>query len=180
MDDNLRLQYLQAMGIDVWLASSETTFITALLANKGITDIAEKEHGQLYPWLVLLDEMDITSDMDILMTDLLTAMGLMRDQVCILPASRERRIMQSIVDSQPKMIVVMGERAAHDVLQTTLAINDLRGVKQAVLVGGASVAVTVTLSLAHLMQMPLDKRLVWQDMQFALKMFNEPITQETK
>lgn len=164
MDERLRLHYLQAMGIDVWLPQAKAASALAPSAK--------------YQWAVLLDAEALISDTDTLLNELLTAMALDRKQVLVMMFDHD--CMASIANIQPKMVVVMGEQAAQNLLQTTMAMAELRGVKHALSVGATSVSVVVSFSLTYLLQVAIDKRLAWQDMQLALKVFNGQVNQETK
>lgn len=164
MDERQRLHYLQAMGIDVWLSQAKAASALEPLAK--------------YQWVVLLDAEASISDTDTLLNELLTAMALNRERVLVMMLDHD--CMAAIANIQPEMVVVMGEQAAQNLLQTTTAIAELRGVKHALSVGAVNISVVVTFSLTYLLQVAIDKRLAWQDMQLALKVFNGQVNQETK
>lgn len=112
-----------------------------------------------------------------LLTDIIAAMGFDREQVCIGNINRcrppENRkpepdetaqcrpfILREIAVIKPKVIVVLGATAAHNLLQVTTPISKLRGNFQDYF----GVNVMPTFHPAYLLRDPHKKREVWEDM----------------
>lgn len=112
-----------------------------------------------------------------LLTDIIVAMGFQREQVCIGNINRcrppENRkpepdetaacrpfILREIAVIQPKVIVVLGATAAHNLLQVSTPISKLRGNFQDYF----GVKVMPTFHPAYLLRDPHKKKEVWEDM----------------
>jgi uracil-DNA glycosylase len=112
-----------------------------------------------------------------LLTDIIVAMGFEREQVCIGNINRcrppENRkpepdetaacrpfILREIAVIKPKVIVVLGATAAHNLLQVTTPISKLRGNFQDYF----GVKVMPTFHPAYLLRDPHKKKEVWEDM----------------
>lgn len=112
-----------------------------------------------------------------LLTDIIVAMGFQREQVCIGNINRcrppENRkpepdetaacrpfILREIAVIKPKVIVVLGATAAHNLLQVSTPISKLRGNFQDYF----GVKVMPTFHPAYLLRDPHKKKEVWDDM----------------
>ena len=112
-----------------------------------------------------------------LLTDIIVAMGFQREQVCIGNINRcrppENRkpepdetaacrpfILRAIAVIKPKVIVVLGATAAHNLLQVSTPISKLRGNFQDYF----GVKVMPTFHPAYLLRDPHKKKEVWEDM----------------
>lgn len=112
-----------------------------------------------------------------LLTDIIVAMGFTREQVCIGNINRcrppENRkpepdetaacrpfILREIAVIKPKVIVVLGATAAHNLLQVSTPISKLRGNFQDYF----GVKVMPTFHPAYLLRDPHKKKDVWEDM----------------
>jgi len=112
-----------------------------------------------------------------LLTDIIIAMGFQREQVCIGNINRcrppENRkpepdetaacrpfILREIAVIKPKVIVVLGATAAHNLLQVSTPISKLRGNFQDYF----GVKVMPTFHPAYLLRDPHKKKEVWEDM----------------
>ncbi|HQU92113.1 MAG TPA: uracil-DNA glycosylase [Pyrinomonadaceae bacterium] len=112
-----------------------------------------------------------------LLTDIIVAMGFSREQVCIGNINRcrppENRkpepdetaacrpfILREVAVIKPKVIVVLGATAAHNLLQVTTPISKLRGNFQDYF----GVKVMPTFHPAYLLRDPHKKKEVWEDM----------------
>ena len=112
-----------------------------------------------------------------LLTDIIIAMGFQREQVCIGNINRcrppENRkpepdetaacrpfILREIAVIKPKVIVVLGATAAHNLLQVSTPISKLRGNFQDYF----GVKVMPTFHPAYLLRDPHKKKEVWDDM----------------
>lgn len=112
-----------------------------------------------------------------LLTDIIIAMGFQREQVaigninrCRPPGNRKPEpdetaacrpfILREIAVIQPKVIVVLGATAAHNLLQIATPISKLRGSFQDYF----GVKVMPTFHPAYLLRDPHKKRDVWEDM----------------
>lgn len=112
-----------------------------------------------------------------LLTDIIVAMGFEREQVCIGNINRCRPpdnrkpepdetaacrpfILREIAVIKPKVIVVLGATAAHNLLQVSTPISKLRGNFQDYF----GVKVMPTFHPAYLLRDPHKKKEVWEDM----------------
>lgn len=121
-----------------------------------------------------------------LLTDIIAAMGFDREQVCIGNINRcrppENRkpepdetaqcrpfILREIAVIKPKVIVVLGATAAHNLLQVNTPISKLRGNFQDYF----GVKVMPTFHPAYLLRDPHKKREVWEDMKKVRDFLND-------
>ncbi len=112
-----------------------------------------------------------------LLTDIIVAMGFQREQVCIGNINRCRPpdnrkpepdetaacrpfILREVAVIKPKVIVVLGATAAHNLLQVSTPISKLRGNFQDYF----GVKVMPTFHPAYLLRDPHKKKDVWEDM----------------
>ena len=117
-----------------------------------------------------------------LLNNMLAAVGLPRNAVyisnvlkCRPPNNRDPKPEESalcrgylerqIALIQPKLIIVVGRIAAHNLLQVTTPLGRLRG--QLHQLPGSDIPVLVTYHPAYLLRQPLEKRKAWQDLQLA-------------
>jgi DNA polymerase len=123
-----------------------------------------------------------------LLDEMLYAAGYSRDQVYIanilkcrppgnrnpLPeevASCQDYLWQQIRMIRPKIILAVGGIAANSLLKTDARVGDLRGKVHRL--GEAKLPLVVTYHPAYLLRSPLEKRKVWDDLQFARKVYRD-------
>ena len=123
-----------------------------------------------------------------LLDSMLRAVGLSREQVFIanilkcrppnnrVPkpdevASCEDYLAQQIRTVQPKLILALGRVAAQNLLKTETPIGKMRGNRYRW--GDPAVPVVVTYHPAYLLRAPREKRKSWQDLQLAMKTYQE-------
>lgn len=123
-----------------------------------------------------------------LLNAMLLAIGLKREEVYIanvvkcrppndrdpLPeeaAACETYLKRQIALLQPKVILVVGRIAAHNLLKTDSTLGALRG-KQ-LRYADTGIPVVVTYHPAYLLRSPREKRKAWEDLQFARRVFSE-------
>ncbi|MCX7097505.1 MAG: uracil-DNA glycosylase [Methylococcales bacterium] len=218
MDNTLRLQYLEAMGIDVWLPRTLNTIapdagqphaeaiavddnwetLQAEVANCTrcalCTTRTQTVFGSGYhqaDWLVIgeapgqnEDEQGLpfVGNAGLLLTEMLRAIGLSREQVyitnilkCRPPNNRDphadevancnaylQRQQQLI---KPKIILAVGRIAAQTLLNTDAPLGKLRGKVHAF----NNTPVVVVYHPAYLLRSLPEKRKAWQDLLFALQ-----------
>jgi len=121
-----------------------------------------------------------------LLTKIIEAMGLTRDQVFICnvlkcrppnnrpPAPEEvvhcrPYLKQQLEIIKPKVIVALGSHAAKTLLQTEQGISELRGTFQKY----EGIPVMCTYHPAYLLRSPGEKRKVWEDMKKVMKLLDE-------
>lgn len=117
-----------------------------------------------------------------LLNNMLAAVGLPRNAVyisnvlkCRPPNNRDPKPEESalcrgylerqIALIQPKLIIVVGRIAAHNLLQVATPLGRLRGKLHEL--PGSDIPVLVTYHPAYLLRQPLEKRKAWQDLQLA-------------
>ncbi len=117
-----------------------------------------------------------------LLTSMLKAMGLTREQVYIanilksrppnnrdpLPeevAACEPYLKRQLELIRPKIILTVGRIAAQNLLKTDTKIGALRGRRHTC--PGTDIPVVVTYHPAYLLRSPLEKRKAWEDLKFA-------------
>ena len=117
-----------------------------------------------------------------LLNEMLFAAGYRRSDVyianilkCRPPANRDPSadeveccqlyLQQQVALIQPKLILAVGRIAAHNMLHTTTQVGRLRGTVHHY--GEQEIPLIVTYHPAYLLRTPLEKRKVWEDLQFA-------------
>jgi len=121
-----------------------------------------------------------------LLNEMLYAAGFQRGQVYIAnilkcrppsnrnPSPAEAQCCQPFLERQialvrPRLILALGGIAANNLLQSTERVSTLRGVVHHF--GDRRIPLIVTYHPAYLLRSPLEKRKVWQDLQFALRLY---------
>ena len=121
-----------------------------------------------------------------LLNAMLLAIGLQREEVyianvvkCRPPGNRdpapeeaaacEPYLKRQIALIKPKVILVVGRVAAHNLLKTDAALGTLRGKHWSY--ADTGIPVIVTYHPAYLLRAPKEKRKAWEDLQFAQKVF---------
>lgn len=228
MEESLRLHYLKAMGIDVWLpkqanlapAGNQTnnavintlaedpyaiTSPYALLSWEALSRVTMNIPGcpaagdctQYLPgngnrqadWFLVMDidanSKALEQEVGQLLTEMLSAMGLRREQIFIAhtkecpsvalnesnaqDASNCKLFLKRQIELvQPKMILALGVVAARNLLQSSASIAELRGINHKL----ADTIVVVTYHPTYLLSAVQDKRSVWLDLQFAMSTYN--------
>jgi DNA polymerase len=80
---------------------------------------------------------------------------------------------QQIELIQPKLILAVGRIAAHGLLQTTTQLGRLRATVHSY--GETKIPLVVTYHPAYLLRSPLEKRKVWEDLQFAQSLLKQQL-----
>lgn len=226
LDNTLRLRYLQAMGIDVWiprltdieLVAQHSSDVEPVILEQSqafatldwdaLSHIAHSANlctvagdcqrhwlgcgNQQADWFLVMDAWPVagnrTQEAEWLLTDLLAAIGLSREQVFIVtvlncpqtragtsehdaPSSGWFFLQRQLALVQPKILLLLGELAAQQVLQTNTALSALRGRQHSV----AGIPTAVSYHPVHLLDSALDKRLAWQDLQWAMRTYNHKV-----
>lgn len=231
MDNSLRLQYLEAMGIDIWIprmsvhgdqplssdsnesvdnAEPETSESVQTKWNILQTEVAACTKCRLCEtrtqtvfgtgnknadWMIIGEAPGQNEDLQgkpfvgnagSLLTEMLRAIGLSREDVfitnilkCRPPGNRDpkpdeaescndylQRQQQLI---QPKIILAVGRIAAQTLLKTDEPLAKLRGKKHTF----NDTPVVVVYHPAYLLRSLSEKRKAWQDLQFAMRIYNE-------
>ena len=87
-------------------------------------------------------------------------------------SSCEGYLQQQIAMIRPKIILALGRIAAQNLLKIEVPIGRMRG--QRYTYGKENIPVIVTYHPAYLLRSPREKRKSWQDLQLALKIYQEP------
>ncbi len=123
-----------------------------------------------------------------LLNNMLSAIGLQREQVyicnilkCRPPNNRDPKpeesalcrayLQRQITLVNPRLILVVGRIAAHNLLQTDTPLGRLRGKLH--YLPGSDLPVIVTYHPAYLLRQPREKRKVWQDLLQAKRIMQE-------
>jgi len=123
-----------------------------------------------------------------LLNSMLFAVGLQREQVfianilkCRPPNNRDPKPEEVIACSsylreqidllQPKIILAVGRIAAQNLMKTETPIGKMRG--QRYQYADTGIPVVVTYHPAYLLRSPREKRKVWQDLQLAMRVYQE-------
>ena len=218
---NLKNQYLQAMGVQRWLvrADGEGAVNDGLqvLANDIAEPVAHDWAGleqqvsgckkcklhetrtqtvfgvgnRQADWLIIGEAPGAEEDRQgepfvgpagKLLTEMLFAVGFSRADVyianilkCRPPGNRNPApeevaccnayLQQQIALMQPQLILAVGGVAAHNLLQTDEKVGQMRGTLHHY--GETNIPLVVTYHPAYLLRSPLEKRKVWDDLQFA-------------
>jgi uracil-DNA glycosylase family 4 len=226
MDGKLQSQYLEAMGIQRWLARAAVP-VPAACAEPAVATpdaldnldwpelqarVASCTRCALHKtrtrtvfgigdrqadWLVIGEAPGADEDRQgepfvgragLLLNEMLFAAGFRREQVYIAnilkcrppnnrnPLPEEVASCRDYLDRQialvePKIILAVGGIAANNLLQTDEKVGRLRGVTHCY--GGQQIPLVVTYHPAYLLRSPLEKRKVWEDLQFARQVYLE-------
>ncbi len=228
MENSTRLQYLEAMGINVWISRNQTLVeepvssnILAINACKSVDSsheyfaetwaILEKQvegcqkctlcntrtqtvfgaGNTKADWMLIGEAPGENEDLEgkpfvgnagLLLTEMIRAIGLERDEVyianilkCRPPNHRDPKVeevsacndylQQQILLVKPKIILAVGRIAAQVLLKTNEPLGRLRGVVHPL----NNIPLVVIYHPAYLLRSLLEKRKVWQDLQFAMK-----------
>jgi len=123
-----------------------------------------------------------------LLNEMLFAAGFRREQVYIAnilkcrPPGNRNPLPDEVVHCQdylarqvdlvrPALILALGGIAAQNLLQTEVSVGRLRGVRHSY--GESGIPVVVTYHPAYLLRSPLEKRKVWEDLQYAQQLYRE-------
>jgi len=123
-----------------------------------------------------------------LLNSMLFACGLQREQVfianilkCRPPNNRDPKpgevvacssyLKEQICLLQPKIILAVGRIAAQNLMQTETPIGKMRG--QRYQYADTGIPVVVTYHPAYLLRSPREKRKAWQDLQLAMRVYQE-------
>lgn len=229
MDNSTRLQYLEAMGIDVWVPRKQPLVEPSQADELSIGEAVDSQAEAIDDaWTRLQDQVtdcqkcslsetrkqtvfgegDVNADWMLigeapgqneelegkpflgqpgfLLTEMLRAIGLQRESVfitnvlkCSPPNNRDPKVdelkscddylQQQISLVKPKIILAVGRVAAQTLLGTKQALSDLRGAAHQV----NGIPVVVVYHPAYLLRSLLEKRKVWQDLQLAMKIYQE-------
>ncbi len=240
MDNERRLQYLQAMGIDVWLPRTSKhgadgtalneygtqkdaiveqgnyneTAVPSIISGendewqKFQQDVASCQRCSLSAtrtqtvfgsgdnnadWMLIGEAPGRNEDLEgkpfvgkagLLLTEMLRAVGLTREQVfianiikCRPPENRDPKteevtacsdyLHRQIDEIRPKIILALGRIAAQNLLKTDQPIGKLRGTVHYL----DKTPVVVIYHPAYLLRSLLEKRKAWADLQMALQLF---------
>lgn len=212
MANALRLHYLEAMGIEVWLPKAENaepehsdptvadswevlqTEVAGCTACGLCTTRTQTVFGvgdKQADWLIIGEAPGQSEDEQgepfvgkagLLLTEMLRAIGLSRDQVfitnilkCRPPNNRDPHanevascnafLQRQLQLVQPKIILAVGRIAAQTLLNTDAPLGKLRGKVHAF----NHTPVVVVYHPAYLLRSLPEKRKAWQDLVFALK-----------
>ncbi len=232
MDNSTRLQYLEAMGVDVWVpreqgiieverkqavdenVSDESPAHNSVSTNIGWNELERQvveckkcilsesrkqvvlgEGDKNADWMLVGEapnhEEDIAgkpfvAQSGFLLTEMLRAIGIQRNEAyitniikCSPPDNKDPKVDElkscdgylkaQIALVKPKIILAVGRVAAHAILETKKPISELRGIVHSL----NDIPVIVVYHPAYLLRTLLEKRKAWQDLQLALKIYQE-------
>ena len=229
MDNSTRLQYLEAMGIDVWVSRKKgsenilDSFETDLQENETIINgldsvqanwkVLEKEVSECEKcilcntrtqtvfgsgsfnadWMFIgeaprqdeeLEGQPFVGQAGKLLTEMVRAIGLQKKDVyitnilkCRLPSNRDPKsdeikscqayLQRQIELVKPKIILAVGQTSAQTLLNSNESLSKLRG-KTHQLNG---IPLIIVFHPAYLLRSLLEKRKAWQDLQLAIKTY---------
>ncbi|WP_305908784.1 uracil-DNA glycosylase [Methylomarinum sp. Ch1-1] len=225
IDEATRLQYLQAMGIDVWAlrrnqalpnASEESDDVEPSeavnddnwgdlerqVAECRLCPLSETRTQTVFgsgnkqaDWMLIGEAPGQNEDREglpfvgkagQLLTEMIRALGMAREQVyianvikCRPPGNRDPKVEEvsacsdylrrQIALIRPKIILAVGRVAAQSLLNTQDPLAKLRNVVHKL----DDIPLIVIYHPAYLLRSPLEKRKAWEDLQFAMKTFED-------
>jgi DNA polymerase len=230
MDNSTRLQYLESMGIDVWVSRKSTVVEEVQFVDETSVQVIEQEEKQAVvddwaklqkevaecqrctlcntrtqtvfgagnknaDWMFIGEAPGQSEDLEgkpfvgqagLLLTEMIRAIGLERDSVyiasilkCRPPNNRDPKVeevkachdylQQQIALIKPKIILAVGRIAAQTLLETSEPLSKLRGRPHQLM----GIPLVVVYHPAYLLRSLLEKRKAWQDLQMAIKVYQE-------
>jgi len=232
MDNSTRLQYLDAMGVDVWVSRAslpqeqysniDEANVSAIAQVNRATDSIDDDWYSLQQqveqchqcalsetrartvfgegdmkadWMLIGEAPSQTENQEgkpflgqsgFLLTEMLRAIGLNRETAyitnivkCSPPNNKDPKVdelkschgflQRQITLLKPKIILAVGRVAAHSLLGTKKPLSELRGIVHHV----NEIPVVVVYHPAYLLRSLLEKRKAWQDLQLALKTYQQ-------
>ena len=197
MDNAQRLQYLDAMGIDVWVPRHQAPDRIVGSDDIDLQSEQDCQQCQLYQtgqrihlgadnfntdWLIIHDEHTLSSEAELLLTEMFKAIGLDREAFYVtsivkcMPEQNQpvkmaelfacqNYLRHQIQLIQPKIIIVMGKTVAEILLAIDAPLSELRGVVHQL----NQTPLVVLHHPAYLLQYLDKKSEAWQDLQLAIQ-----------
>jgi DNA polymerase len=192
MDNALRVQYLEAMGIDVWVPKQKSA--SNLVIDQGQT--LSGMGNQKADWLIVVEAPSSNDSMPdslfennagLLFEEMLRAIDLSYEDIFIIPLIdgiaanhssssdeiEDQFCMGNLISQQqlirPKIIMAIGEKAAQAVLKTRQSLANLSGQCHYI----NKIPVVVAEHPAYLLSSLLEKRKAMQDLYYAKLIHNE-------
>jgi len=232
MDNSTRVQYLEAMGIDVWVSRTDQQVEDVQLKNNDEFELGEPANRQAESieenwtelrrevvecqkcalchtrtqtvfgeghidadWMLIGEAPGQNEDLEgkpflgqsgFLLTEMLRAIGLQREQVfitnvlkCSPPNNKDPKVdelkschdflQRQIALVKPKIILAVGRVSAQTLLGTKQPLSELRGEPHQI----NGIPLVVVYHPAYLLRSLLEKRKAWQDLQLAMKIYQE-------
>jgi DNA polymerase len=196
---NLKNEYLQAMGVQRWLVRTSGERLTDDCLPVSADDLAEPLAND---WSGLEMQVSGCKKCKLHETRTQTVFGSGNRQAdwliigeapadvyianilkCRPPGNRNPEpeevacchayLQQQIALMQPQLILAVGGVAAHNLLQTDEKVGQMRGKLHHY--GDANIPLIVTYHPAYLLRSPLEKRKVWSDLQFAQAVYKQQL-----
>jgi len=178
-----RLQYLNAIGVQVWEERAEpAVIIEAAIEPERIANAVPDKLLQQADWFVVKDSSNSQQDAEHLFSNICLAGKIPQASLYVTTVNAQsakyrQQVLAEIQQVQPKVILVFGERAAQCLLKSNANISELRGRVQKM--GDISTSIIITHSPSDLITTPLLKRETWADLQLAIQVAKEESTRGT-
>jgi len=169
-----RLQYLDAIGVQVWEERAEPVVILEPTAEpKKVATLAASKLLQQADWFILKDSSPSQQDAEHLFSNLCFAGNIPQASSYVTAINLDsttgrQQILAEIEQVQPKVILVLGEGAAQNLLKSSERMSELRACEQKT--DDISATIVVSHSPANLIAQPLLKRETWADLQLATQL----------
>ncbi|MDP1659786.1 MAG: hypothetical protein Q8L73_10620 [Methylotenera sp.] len=111
-------------------------------------------------WLFVMPNVALPGDEALLFQNICKAI-----RIKTKPAEMSKNTLDVLKNMRPKLLIAMGEAAAQAMLQSTAALDDLRGTPKKF----QGVALVATYDLAHLLRNSQDKAKAWDDFCVAMQ-----------
>lgn len=144
----MKAEYYNALGLTQWV-HRKSGYSPLTEDNRTLAGLMIVAEGEL-----------VDSAAGQLLTAMLNAINLKRDDVLIVDIEM---LDKQMLLTKPRLILAMGEVAAHALLQTTTSLSSLRN--QTYYYGDDQIPLIVSYHPTHLLIHPEDKRHAWQDLQ---------------
>lgn len=151
--ESLHAQYLNAMGIQVWVRRNIPDPVLPFPPNLMFITEAPKENEKA----------------DKIFDAMLYAIDLTRESINITYICDN--FLEQIASIKPTLIVALGRIAAHELLKTDTLITQLRN--QVFEYGDEKIPLIVTYHPKYLLHRPTEKANAWQDLQLIAKTFTK-------
>jgi DNA polymerase len=159
--------------------SEQETLLVELTSDLAVTLEPQAAVPQLFThiasedddWLFVMPDVALPGDEALLLQNICKAIHIKTK-----PAEISKNPLDVLKNMRPKLLIAMGESTAQAMLQSTAALDDLRGTPKKF----QDIALVATYDLAHLLRNSQDKAKAWDDFCVAMQVLQDMSLQNTE